>query len=247
MFENQFFVPPGQGEGEPRSKGRVYAAIEVPELDEGFQPYEAEPIYLECIDTSWFNSFASSENDLLWNEFFQVAPLSVLELTSYKLPLFPEGSKPGDIAWFEFGHEPASSSETDARIYTNLFSDGAAVKISFHESCPIEWAEGGVIRAAAQTLAQDNFDKIPKYDLKNRLEEISTAGGVAFYDVGQGACQAAVDDVLHIPQLYVDFGGGAYEQKDIPRWFFRFLLHPRTHDHSVSLGLGSLVFSSKMA
>jgi len=213
MFENQFFAPPGQGEGEPRRKGRVYAAIEVPELDEGFQPYEAEPIYLECIDTSWLNSFAPSENNPIWSEFFQAAPLSVLELTSYKLPLFPEGSKPGDIAWFEFGYEPASSSETDARIYTNLFSDGAAVKISFHESRSIEWAEGGVIRAAAQALAKDNSYRNHPYALKRRLEQISTAGGVAFYDVGQGVCQAAIDDELHIPQLYVDFGGGVLANK----------------------------------
>ena len=47
MFKNQFFASAGQEDGEPRRKGRVYAAIEVPALDDGLQPYEAEPVYLE--------------------------------------------------------------------------------------------------------------------------------------------------------------------------------------------------------
>lgn len=213
MFKNQFFASAGQEDGEPRRKGRVYAAIEVPELDDGLQPYEAEPVYLECVDTSWLNSFKASENGPSWSKLFQAAPLSVLELTSYKLPLFPEGSNPGDIAWFEFGYEPASSSESDARIYTTLLSEGATVKISFHEPRPLGWAEKGGIGEVAQALAKYNSSSKSQYSLKKRLAGVSTAGGVAFYDVGQGSCQAAIDNDLHIPQLYVDFGGGVLTNK----------------------------------
>ncbi|WP_338509908.1 hypothetical protein VRC22_21655 [Pseudomonas poae] len=213
MFKNQFFASAGQEDGEPRRKGRVYAAIEVPALDDGLQPYEAEPVYLECVDTSWLNSFKASENGPSWSKLFQAAPLSVLELTSYKLPLFPEGSNPGDIAWFEFGYEPASSSESDARIYTTLLSEGATVKISFHEPRPLGWAEKGGIWEVAQALAKYNSSSKSQYSLKKRLAGVSTAGGVAFYDVGQGSCQAAIDNDLHIPQLYVDFGGGCSRTK----------------------------------
>jgi hypothetical protein len=213
MFKNQFFASAGQKDGEPRRKGRVYAAIEVPEPDEGLQPYEAEPVYLECVDTSWLNSFKASENGPSWSKLFQAAPLSVLELTSYKLPLFPEGSNPGDIAWFEFGYEPVSSSESDARIYTTLLSEGATVKISFHEPRPLGWAERGGIGEVAQALAKYSSSSKSQYSLKNRLARVSTAGGVAFYDVGQGSCQAAIDNDLHIPQLYVDFGGGVLTNK----------------------------------
>lgn len=63
----------------------------------------------------------------------------------------------------------------------------------------------GRIGEIAQALAIYNSSSS---DLKERLARISTAGGVAFYDVGQGACQAAIDDEMLIPQLYVDFGGG---------------------------------------
>lgn len=210
MFQNKFFAPPGQEDGEPRRGGRVYAAIEVPELDDGFQPYKTEPIYLECVDTSWFHSFEASEKGQHWSKLLQAAPLSVLELTRYNLPQFPKDSRPGDIAWFEFGYEHASSSESDARIYTNLLSDGATVKISFHEPRPIGWAEKGGIGKIAQALTICNSSSI---NLKERLARISTAGGVAFYDVGQGACQAAIDDEMLIPQLYVDFGGGVLSNK----------------------------------
>ncbi|WAG27185.1 hypothetical protein EEA47_12910 [Vibrio alginolyticus] len=196
MFKNKFFAPPDQEDGEPRRKGRVYAAIEVPELDDGFQPYKTEPIYLECVDTSWFHSFKESEKGQHWSKLLQAAPLSVLELTSYNLPPFPEDSKPGDIAWFEFGYEPATILESDARIYTNLLSDGATVRISFHEPRPIGWEKEGRIGEIAQALAIYNSSSS---DLKERLARISTAGGVAFYDVGQGACQAAIDDEMLIP------------------------------------------------
>lgn len=219
MFKNRFFAPPGQGDGELHYSGSLYAAIEVPELDNGFQQYEAEPVYLECIDTSWlvdtswFNYFEQKESLPLWVKLFQKAPLSVLELTSYKLPPFPEGSRPGDIAWYEFGYELASSSESDARIYTNLISDGAMVRITFHEGRPVGWSESGPLGAVAHALAKYNSSGGSQYFIKERLAEVSTAGGVAFYDVGQGSCQAAIDELMHIPQLYIDFGGGVLTNK----------------------------------
>jgi hypothetical protein len=213
-FRNRFFMPPGDGEREERRRGRIYAAIEVPEPETEFtnsQSNEPEPVYLECVDTTWFHSKQSSERGTLWTDIYQSAPLSVLELTKYSLPPFPDGSEPGDIAWYEFGYEPATGSEGDARIYTNLFSDGADVKISFHEPRNLDWqgngpmgADGWVQRAINTKYPSPNFQT----DIREHLAKLSIDGGVAFYDVGQGSCQAAVDHSMHLPQLYIDFGGG---------------------------------------
>lgn len=213
-FRNRFFIPPGEGHGEEPRGGRVYAAIEVPEPENDFtrnQSRELEPVYLECVDTSWFHAQSSIEGGELWTEVYRTAPLSVLELTTYTLPPFPDGAQPGDIAWFEFGYEPTSSLEADARIYTSLFSDGADVKISFHERRPPGWQEKGPMSSQgwiALALATRPSPQHSQDFFRARLASLSVAGGVAFYDVGQGACQAAVDSAMHLPQLYVDFGGG---------------------------------------
>ena len=108
-FRNSFFVPPGQGEGEgERSpKGRVYAAIEVPEPDDKSarnQHSDQEPVFLECVDTNWFHSVQRGDLRASWIDIYQTAPLSILELTRYPLPPFPVGARPGDIAWYEFGY-----------------------------------------------------------------------------------------------------------------------------------------------
>ena len=211
---NRFFEPPGDGE-EPR-KGRVYAAIEVPEPENDFtrnqgQEAEPQPVMLECVDTSWFHSMQSNENGLLWTDIYQDAPLSVLELTNYPLPQFPEGAQPGDIAWYEFGYESASSTESDARHYTSLFSDGATVKISFHEPRALGWQGKGPMGSSgwlSQAIAKLPPDFQGLEMLRKKLAAVDCSGGVAIYDVGQGACQAALDDELHLPQMYVDFGGG---------------------------------------
>jgi hypothetical protein len=234
IFRNKFFVPPGDSDGEERRRGRVYAAIEVPEPETDFSrvhPNESEPVFLECVDTSWFHAQQSSESSKLWTDIYQSAPLSVLELTRYSLPAFPDGAGPGDIAWFEFGYEPASGSDGDARIYTNLLSDGADVKISFHEPRPLGWqgkgpmgAQGWIEQAIAEQPSSSN-----SRDITDRFAALSVAGGVAFYDVGQGACQAAVDQSMHLPQLYVDLGGGVLtNRKTFPEDFggFCFTANP---------------------
>ena len=228
-FRNRFFEPPGEGDGEDPRKGRVYAAIEVPEPENDFtrnQPYEQEPVFLECVETSWFHSQQSSENTALWTDIYESAPLSVLELTAYSLPPFPDGAQPGDIAWYEFGYEPASASASDARIYTSLFSDGADVKILFHEPRPLGWqgkgpmgSQGWIAQATSNRPATPNSqDRI-----RAALTRLDISGGVAFYDVGQGACQAGVDSSMHLPQLYVDFGGGVLtNRKTFPDVFSGF-------------------------
>lgn len=215
-LRNHFFAPPGEsgGERDGRGKGRVYAAIEVPEPDEdgnreGGQPAAGEPVLLECVDTSWFASMQRNSNGLMWTDIYQKAPLSVLELSGYPLPPFPEGAQPGDVAWFEFGYEPAGASSSDARIYTNLYTDGVAVKITFHEPRPMGWQGSGPMGAEgwlAQATAErpDGSQEV----LRRVLSGVNCTGGVAVYDVGQGACQAALENDLHIPTLYVDFGGG---------------------------------------
>lgn len=210
---NRFFAPPGDGE-EPK-KGRVYAAIEVPEPENDFtgnRDQKQEPITLECVDTSWFHLMQSDRNQLLWTEIYQGAPLSVLELTKYPLPPFPENSQPGDIAWYEFGYELSSDSESDARIYTSLYSGGAAAKISFHEPRPVGWQGKGPMGSAGWLSQAMTTQQMPDVEaplwLRDKLAQVDCSGGVAIYDVGQGSCQAALDHKLHLPQLYVDFGGG---------------------------------------
>jgi hypothetical protein len=213
-FRNRFFIPPGNGEREERRRGRIYAAIEVPEPESEFtnrQADEPEPTYLECVDTSWFHNRQSNESGVQTTNIYHSAPLSVLELTKYSLPPFPDGAQPGDIAWYEFGYEPAMGSEGDARIYTNLFSDGADVKISYHEPRPLKWGEQGPMGAEGwvqQEFHRSSSSPYSQSSIRERLRSLSISGGVAFYDVGQGSCQAAVDERMHLPQLYVDLGGG---------------------------------------
>lgn len=213
---NNFFLPPGAdwGEVEGPCSRRVYAAIEVPELDDEFprnQPPEQEPVYLECVDTNWFHSVQERNHFSSWVNVYQSAPLSILELTKYPLPPFPEGARPGDIAWYEFGYEHSSSDESDATIYTSLFSDGAAVKISFHEPRKMGWQGNGPMGLTgwlAGSIGQLPQPELNFDDIRRRLERVDCSGGVALYDVGQGACQAALESEIHLPALYVDFGGG---------------------------------------
>lgn len=235
---NRFFDPPGGrgDEGDGPKKGRVYAAIEVPEQDD--EPNQEngpsapdEPVLLECVDTSWFSSMQWSSNGLMWTDIYRKAPLSVLELTGYPLPPFPEGAQPGDIAWFEFGYEPAGPSSSDARIYTNLYTDGAAVRITFHEPRSMGWQGSGPMGAngwLAQAISARPDDSGSQEALRRLLRGIDSKGGVAVYDVGQGSCQAALESDLHLPALYVDFGGGVLtNRKTFPDEFAGFCFSRR--------------------
>jgi len=197
---NPFFRPPG-GPEEPR-KGRVYAAVEVPE------PLEEEPIYMECLDIHWAHSVGQQG----WRELYRSAPLSVVELTEYKLPEFPEGSQPGEIVWFELGYEPASGRGGDARLYTNLSSRGTGVKVSFHEPRPRGWAPCPAMKAGhwvQHTHMQPSQDR-GLGAVERLLNGVPKSSGIATYDVGQGSCHAVLDNRFYIPSLYVDFGGGVF-------------------------------------
>lgn len=191
--------------------GRVYAAYEVPALTDDamvFGDIPAEPVFLECIDTQWFHQVQTSpENG--WLEVYANAPLSVLELTRYPLPDLPSEASPGDIVWFEFGYSPASNAESDAITYTNLYSTGSAVKIAFHEPRPLNWIKSGPMGTNGWIVASPAYSKDANNyrAITNLLSRTKGDGGIAIYDVGQGSCQAILDEE-GLPSLYVDFDGG---------------------------------------
>jgi hypothetical protein len=208
---NPFFGGPGAGD---RGSGRVYAAIEVPDPGDEVGPADerGEPILLECVDTSWF--YAVHNSAATWVDLYRTAPLSVLELTSYPLPAFPDDARPGDIVWFEFGYEYVPRGQSTGRVYTRLFSQGTPVRITFHEHRGIDWPGdgplgrrgwltgelGGMSGLAHGTQALDAA--------RSCLDQLANSSGVAIYDVGQGSCQALLDKVHHIPLVYIDLGGG---------------------------------------
>ena len=209
---NRFFRPRN---GADKGAGRVFAAVEVPEpnddvarssLDES-----EESVSLECIDADWF--WQAQRSGKSWIDLYGEVPLSVLELQSYPLPEFPPGAQPGDIAWFEFGYEYSSLVESDARVYTSLYSQGAPARITFHEPRGKDWAgegpmgnRGWLAGHMNSTLNRTVSNDPPSF--LRRLGRVKRSAGVAVYDVGQGNCQALLDEHLHIPLLYVDFGGG---------------------------------------
>ena len=139
---NRFFLPP---EGERRGSGRVFAAFEVPEPavdgDPNAADDDAEPLFFECLDTTWF--WSTQNGNRSWLDLFEEAPLSVLELTSFPMPPLPDGAEPGDVAWFEFGYTYSSPAEANGRIYTSLYGTGDPVKISYYEPRSPNWAGTG--------------------------------------------------------------------------------------------------------
>ena len=97
------------------------------------------------------------------------------------------------------------------QIYTSLFSDGTAVKISFHEPRQMGWQGNGPMGstgwlAGSRRLLSQTEPTLK--DIRRRLAQVDCSSGVALYDVGQGACQAGLESFLHLPALYIDFGGG---------------------------------------
>lgn len=217
---NRFFGPPRDG-GDDKRSGRLLAAIEVPEPDDDTAPhaFEAEPVLLECVDAAWYRQFENA--DLAWLDIYHDAPLAVLELRSYSLPAFSPDARPGDIAWFELGYEKSSPQEANGLVYTSLFSQGQPVKVNYHEpryvgksiSGPLGfqgWSKGDGGRGHGSSELPKVSDPDVRQALVARMNELSdvASAGVAVYDVGQGACQALVDEQWHIPLVYVDLGGG---------------------------------------
>lgn len=201
---NNFFLKNFNPDRE--SRGRIYAAIEVPDNNEDdiSNNDSKEPIYLECIDYYWFHRL--NENDD-WLNLYDSAPLSVLELTNYPLPPFPEELKAGDIAWFEFGYSKSNENEGDAIIYFNMFSPGSSVKIEYYEPRSIGWAGNSPCGDDGWLTKSLDFKMETKKEIKTVLSCVKSDNGVVLYDVGQGACQAVIDDD-GFPSLYIDFGGG---------------------------------------
>lgn len=221
---NRFFDAP---RGTERGSGRVYAAVEVPEPDDETAPPDSgepsEPVFLECVDTEWF--WPTQRSGKSWLEVYRAAPLSVLELTSYPLPPFPDGAQPGDVAWFEFGYDYSSGRDANARVYTSLYSPGAPVKVAFHEPRNWNWAGDGPmggngwLTAGMKQTSQDPASRGSAH-LRRLLRKLKRSAGVAVYDVGQGNCQALLDEGRHVPLMYVDFGGGVlYNLKTFPKDF----------------------------
>jgi len=216
-FGNPFFLPPAiralEGEGE---EGRVYGAFEVPSLsEEGMQvdPDDiAESATFECVDMSWFHR--NQRPEVEWLDVFRDAPLSILQLDSFPMPPLPPQSVPGDIVWFEFGYSPAGVGESNGRIYKNLFSEGTSVRINYYEPRePAQFPGNGPfgLKGWLDTSYVSHWGSVPRGPgprLQKFLAEAHESAGVAVYDVGQGSCQALIDKKLHIPLIYVDFGGG---------------------------------------
>jgi hypothetical protein len=222
---NRFFDPPDDsGGGDDRERGgRVYAAIEVPEPIDG-QGRDAEPetVALECVDSLWLGS--ASERGLGWTQAWAEAPLLVLEVFDGSLPPFPNGAQPGDIAWFEVGYKSTGEAESNARAYSSLFGGGSPVRISYYEPRGLS-ADAGTPSAAIDWLGKPFKGEAAASlnDIRDALKNVDCSGGVAIYDIGQGNCHAALDSKLHIPRLYVDFGGGVLSnQNTFPKGFAGF-------------------------
>ncbi|WPN55368.1 hypothetical protein [Pseudomonas sp. P9_31] len=193
---------------EAPSKGRLYAAIEVPEADEESRPEKnLEPIYFECVDASWLQNLNPG---MSWKEVYRIAPLSVLELHDYPLPAFPEQLQPGDIAWFEFGYAPPKAGDITSTLYTSLFSEGISVAIQYREALQPGWPDSGPMSSKGwpKEVLISHDSKLGLKAISGLLEQVETSGGVAIYDVGHGACQGLLENNHRIPSLYVDFGGG---------------------------------------
>lgn len=206
---NQFFHPNWRPGDEPPSR-RVYAAMEVPDADEeaakrGSAQAElpSEPLYLECIDADWVDAHRASPESVRFTRFAE-APLTVLEILPHAAPQLPADAAAGEVSWFEIRYTARRSGDVDGSVYRNLFTGGQPVQIERQRSMAPKWSplpswssvnSGRQVAQATQTTARDV------------LSDIDSRGGVAVYDVGQGACQAVLDEGL-VPSLYVDFGGG---------------------------------------
>lgn len=218
-------------------KGRVYAALEVPAVvEDGNRLNQAagddgggdEPIYLECIDRTWLDGL---QLDLhkpwsrkAWAELIQSAPISILQLTRTTRPTFPQELASGDIAWFEIDYQRSGPAESDARIYNSLFDEGLPVKIEVLKPLPAGWQRKSPVLAIEWIRTPSAvLQEFERMQVILKLMRVDSAGGVAIYDVGQGACQAALTKDRHLPSIYVDFGGGVlFNSKTFPKDFRRF-------------------------
>lgn len=221
---NRFFGSKPHYDDAP--KRRVYAVLEVPEDEprQGGASLPPEPIYLECVDADWIDSIREAPQRVHDPELFREAPISVLELEKYPPPAFPAGLAPGENAWFIVIYSQTVEGENDARSYQALFSPGAPVRINFQEPMPADWARVGPLGDGKLFLERIS-QLSPRYVRQWTREEMSNVdcgGGVAIYDVGQGACQAVLDSQM-LPALYVDFGGGVLgNAKTFPTEYYGF-------------------------
>ena len=213
---NNFFAPPGVLEAR-RGSGRVYAAVEVAVPGDDAVQVESldddrEPVVLECIDCQWFDEVR--EGDASWLALYRSAPLSVIQLDSYDLPGPDPDARLGNVAWYQLEYEYSSESESNAHIFTNLYAAGVPIRVKWDE--PRQgWRQNGpgqrlgwLHSASSHSFLEEGVSLMGRDDWVGRIDSLSSSGGVAIYDVGQGACQALVDKGAQVPLLYVDFGGG---------------------------------------
>jgi hypothetical protein len=164
-----------------------------------------EPTLLECIEASWLYN-VTSDRSVAWLNASAEAPLAVIELTAYGLPAPADNLAPGEIAFYRVLVSRSSTKPPNAISYGGLFSPGTGVTVSAE---PL----------SRQTLGSNLFGPrgwfseafATAYDLHDwraARGRHSRYGGIAVYDVGQGACHAALSEDCSTPLLYVDFGGG---------------------------------------
>jgi beta-lactamase superfamily II metal-dependent hydrolase len=213
-------------EFERPGRGRLYAAIEVPEPEAN--PYDQqtdgdrEPIYFECVDASWLDALLQGDDLPEWYDAVSHAPLYAVELTEPELLSFPADSPPGSIAWYAINYEAtATVTAGNGRLHQSLFDTGIPVHLSI-ERTPFP-GNGAPVRSQSSYswLSHESGSpaQLTKIELVNLLEPVDARGGVAVYDVGQGAFQAALSSKKR-PSLYVDMGGGVhYNQRSFPKDF----------------------------
>lgn len=215
---NRFFDPPGETAMDFPRKGKLYAAIESEEDDEknGGKggPWYDEPLYFECFDAAWVGArdvnvvYAGRIDD-----FYDDIPLRVVELKDRALmATYPFTATPGAIIWFVMEYVVVGENDANALLYSGLFADGVPVRLDNLFAI----SKGDIYFAHDSRSVLPDVSGSGSLELTAFLNEMSAirCSGVAVYDVGQGACQAVLQDgnTAH-PALYVDFGGGVLGNK----------------------------------
>ncbi|SDX67225.1 hypothetical protein SAMN05518669_1063 [Variovorax sp. YR634] len=202
QLRNPFFSPPSYSPPFEQSEGMLYAAYEV--VGEGNPTAEGsptEPLVFECVVAGADGMLQPSGwGSLDWPR------LAILEATNLKLRDWPANASPGDVVWYQFRYFQAAAGEEVGLLYPGLFSEGLPVHLkSANVGGPSlnQPPREVVLRERSPNL----IEKSAKSDLKTRLNEIDTVGGVVAYDVGQGAAHGALG-ACYRPSVYIDFGGG---------------------------------------
>lgn len=201
------------GEAEPPGPGSLLAAFESPADADGDD--EPEPIQLECINLDWVSSGEGRRysDAVRWQRQQTLRPrLSVLELK--RQPGWLVRDQPGAVSWYAVKYEPCDARDADGRLYSNLFAPGIPVRVEGARAEGTDRAAADRIEALAGRI-NANFSRV--IPVPYRVRDTERTGGVAVYDVGQGAWQAALDKHTLRPFVYIDCGGGVlFNRKTFP-------------------------------